>query len=70
MRITLAGGALNLALAPVLVHVAGVPGMAASVVIAELVAMSIALAITLRTRQSRLGGDQVAGEVGGESARA
>jgi PST family polysaccharide transporter len=70
MRITLAGGALNVALAPILVHRAGVPGMAVSVLCAELLAMSLALAITLRARRGRAGDDQVAGEGSGEAARA
>ena len=70
MRITLTGGALNLALAPILVHAAGVPGMAVSVLCAEVLAMSLALAITLRARGGRAGDDQVAGEGSGEAARA
>jgi PST family polysaccharide transporter len=70
MRITLAGGALNLALAPILVHVADVNGMAVSVLCAEVLAMSLALAITLRNRRRPAGGDQVAGKGRGEAARA
>jgi PST family polysaccharide transporter len=70
MRITLIGGALNVALAVALVHVAGAPGMAASVLCAELAAMSLALTVTLRSRGRRAGGDQVAGDGTGEAARA
>ena len=70
MRITLAGGALNVALAPALVHVAGTPGMAASVLCAEITAMILALATTVRSHRSQPGGDQVAGEGSGEAARA
>ena len=43
MRITLAGGILNVALAPVLVEAAGINGMGASVLCAELVVMLLAL---------------------------
>jgi polysaccharide transporter, PST family len=70
MRITLAAGAVNLALAPALVHVAGTPGMAWSVLCAEITAMTLALAITVRGHRRRAGGDQVAGEGSGEAARA
>jgi PST family polysaccharide transporter len=70
MRITLAAGALNVALAPVLVHVAGTAGMAASVLCAEITAMILALATTVRSHRSQPGGDQVAGEGSGEAARA
>jgi PST family polysaccharide transporter len=70
MRITLAGGAVNVALAPVLVHVAGTRGMAASALSAEVVAMTLALAVTVRGHRRRAGGDQVAGEGSGEAARA
>jgi polysaccharide transporter, PST family len=69
MRITLGAGALNVALAPVLVHVAGTPGMAASVLCAEVTAMTLALATALRGHRSRPRGNQVTGE-GSEAARA
>jgi O-antigen/teichoic acid export membrane protein len=70
MRITLAAGVLNVALAPVLVHVAGTGGMAASVLCAELTAMALALAAALRGHGSRPRSDQVTGEGSGEAARA
>jgi polysaccharide transporter, PST family len=70
MRITLAAGALNVALAPGLVHVAGIRGMAASVLCAEVTAMTLALAAALRGHGSRPRGDQVTGEGSGEAARA
>ena len=70
MRITLAAGALNVALAPAVVHVAGTAGMAASVLCAEVAAMTLALATTVRGRTRQPGGDQVAGEGSGEAARA
>jgi PST family polysaccharide transporter len=70
MWITLAGGALNVALAPVLVHLAGTRGMAASVLCAQVTAMTLALATTLRGHGSRPRGDQVTGEGSGEAARA
>jgi polysaccharide transporter, PST family len=70
MRITLAAGALNVALAPALIHVAGTPGMAASVLCAEVTAMTLALATTVRGHRSRPRDDQVAGEGSGEAARA
>jgi polysaccharide transporter, PST family len=70
MRITLAAGAVNVALAPALVHVAGTSGMAASVLCAEVTAMTLALATTVRGHRSRPRGDQVTGEGSGEAARA
>jgi PST family polysaccharide transporter len=48
MRITLAGGILNIALAPLLVHLAGIDGMAVSVVTAEFAVMTLALIFAVR----------------------
>jgi hypothetical protein len=67
MQITLAGGLLN-ALAPLLVDAAGLEGMAASVLCAELVVMTLALAVTIRGR-ARPGGDEAADERSAEAVR-
>jgi O-antigen/teichoic acid export membrane protein len=61
MTITLVGGLLNVALAPVLVHLAGIEGMAASVLGAELVVMTLSIAATAR-RRTRRGRDRPAGD--------
>ena len=68
MQITLAGGVLNVALAPLLVHFDGIEGMAASVLCAELVVMTLAIAATAR-RRSRPGRDPAAGGAGAETVR-
>jgi PST family polysaccharide transporter len=58
MQITLAGGILNMALAPVLVHLAGARGMATSVLCAEVAVVTLALLASTRGR-SRPGDDEV-----------
>jgi PST family polysaccharide transporter len=68
MQITLAGGLLNVALAPVLVHLAGIEGMAASVLCAELVVMTLSIAATAG-RRTRRGRGRAAGEAGAETVR-
>jgi polysaccharide transporter, PST family len=65
MQITLAGGILNVALAPFLVHLAGINGMAVSVVCAELAVMTLAW-ITARRRGIFPAPRQEAGEGGAE----
>jgi polysaccharide transporter, PST family len=67
MQITLAGGILNVALAPFLVHLAGINGMAVSVVCAELAVMTLAW-ITARRRGIFPAPRQEAGEGGAEVA--
>jgi polysaccharide transporter, PST family len=69
MQITLAGGILNIALAPLLVHLAGIDGMAVSVVCAELVVMALAIVVaarqwahSARRREAEEGGAEVVGE--------
>ena len=69
MQITLAGGVLNVALAPVLVHLAGINGMAVSVVCAEFAVMSLAIIVaarrglgSARRREAGEGGAEVVGE--------
>jgi PST family polysaccharide transporter len=57
MLITLAGGILNVALSPLLVHLAGVKGMAASVLCAEAAAMTLALVATAGWWRRSGGGD-------------
>jgi PST family polysaccharide transporter len=70
MQITLAGGILNIALAPLLVHLAGIDGMAVSVVCAELAVMTMAW-ITARRRgifpSPRRGAGEGAEVVGGRT---
>jgi PST family polysaccharide transporter len=65
MRITLAGGILNIALAPLLVHLWGIDGMAVSVVSAEFAVMTLALIVAAR-RGARPASRQEAGEGGAE----
>ena len=65
MQITLGGGILNVALAPLLVHLAGIDGMAVSVVCAEFAVMTLALIVAAR-RGARPAPRQEAGEVVGE----
>jgi polysaccharide transporter, PST family len=65
MRITLGGGILNIALAPLLVHLAGIDGMAVSVVCAEFAVMTMALIVAAR-RGVRPARRQDAGEGGAE----
>ena len=65
MQITLGGGILNVALAPLLVHLAGIDGMAVSVVCAEFAVMTMALIVAARYR-TRPGRRQEAGEGGAE----
>jgi PST family polysaccharide transporter len=68
MQITLAGGVLNVALAPVLVHLAGINGMAVSVVCAEFAVMALAIIVAARRglgparRREAEGGAEVVGE--------
>lgn len=69
MQITLAGGILNVALAPLLVHLAGIDGMAVSVVCAEFAVMTMALIVAARYRthparpeEAGEGGAEVVGE--------
>lgn len=69
MQITLAGGVLNIALAPLLVHLAGINGMAVSVVCAEFAVMVLAIIVAarrgarpVRRREADEGGAEVVGE--------
>jgi PST family polysaccharide transporter len=69
MRITLAGGILNVALAPLLVHFAGIDGMAVSVVCAEFAVLVMAVTFVIRRgllpargRDAGEGGVEVVGE--------
>jgi PST family polysaccharide transporter len=68
MQITLAGGVLNIALAPLLVHLAGINGMAVSVVCAEFAVMALALVVAARlggrhnSLEAEDGGAEVVGE--------
>ena len=50
MKITLAGGILNVALAPLLVHLAGIDGMAVSVVCAESAVLAMAVTFAIQGR--------------------
>ena len=68
MQITLAGGVLNIALAPLLVHLAGINGMAVSVVCAEFAVMALAIVVAARLggRHNRLEAEDGGAEVVGE----
>lgn len=69
VQITMTGGLVNLTLAPILVHAAGVRGMAISVTCAELAVMTMALAVTVRSR-GHAGFDQATGEDSAKAAGA
>jgi polysaccharide transporter, PST family len=69
MKITLAGGILNVALAPLLVHLAGINGMAVSVVCAEFAVLAMAVIFAIRRglfpsrgREAGEAGTEVVGE--------
>jgi PST family polysaccharide transporter len=51
MQVTLAGGIVNVALAPVLVHAGGIEGMGVSVLCAEVLVMTLALSVTAWRRR-------------------